>query len=178
MATTFVVEDGTGLATANAYVSEADADQYHENFSNPTAWSTATTAVKENAIRQATRYLDGTYTRRWVGYRGEKDQALDWPRRSAVDSDDWTRDSDSVPQEVKDACAILALEFINDSTLFFPNVSGEDKSIKRERVQVGRGGDILEDKTYAGTKRNHTVFSTALAVLRPLLVRRGQKIRG
>jgi hypothetical protein len=38
MAATFVVEDGTGLATANSYLSEADADTYHENHDYPLAW--------------------------------------------------------------------------------------------------------------------------------------------
>ena len=173
MATTFVVEDGTGLATANAYLEVADADQYHENYGNPTSWSAAATADKQEAIRIATRYLDGAYSRRWAGYRGEKDQALDWPRRSAIDSDGWTRDSDSVPQEVKDACAVMALRVIDGESLL-PDVSAADREVVQESATVG---PISESKTYLSTKGNYKRFSIVDAVLRPLLKRQGERIR-
>lgn len=173
MAATFVVEDGTGLTNANSYLSEADADQYHENYGNPSSWSSATTSDKENALREATRYLDYAYVNRWRGFRGEKDQALDWPRRSVVDISGWTRDSDSVPQEVKDATAIAALTVIDGDTLL-PKVSAADRGVIKEAVQVG---PIRESKTYLSTKGNFKGYSRISAVLRPLTQRRNRRVR-
>ena len=40
-----IVEDGTGLAGAESYVSVTDADTYHDKRGN-TAWATLTTAQK------------------------------------------------------------------------------------------------------------------------------------
>jgi hypothetical protein len=71
------VEDGTGLAAADSYVSIADALVYHAAMGN-TAWAAATEAVQEIALRRAAQYLDTEYR-----YRGERlttTQALEWPR--------------------------------------------------------------------------------------------------
>ena len=71
-----IVEDGTGLTTAVAYVAVADADAYHTAMGN-TAW-TGTDAAKEIALRRATQYLDNRYTYR--GTRLTSTQALEWPQ--------------------------------------------------------------------------------------------------
>ena len=170
---TFIPEDGTGLADANAYTTEAEADAYHDNYGQPVSWSGAAQADKEDAIRQSTQYLDGSYINRWRGFRGEKLQALDWPRRSVVDTDGWTRDSDAVPQEIKDACAIIALKVIDGDTLL-PDVAAGLSGIKSERNKVG---PIEEAITYFGAKGNFKRYSLVTAVLRPLLERRGAKER-
>ena len=73
-----VVEDGTGLSTAESYISVADADTYHSDRGN--ALWTGTDAVKEEALRQATEYLDATYD--WKGSISLTTQALNWPRGS------------------------------------------------------------------------------------------------
>jgi hypothetical protein len=71
-----IVEDGTGLATAESYVSVADADAYHLAMGNA-GW-TGTTTVKEAALRRATQYLDARY--RFRGTAKTTTQALLWPR--------------------------------------------------------------------------------------------------
>lgn len=102
---TLTVEDGTGLALADAYVSVADADSYHAER-NTSAWFDATVPVKEAAIRQATTYLDGTFE--WVGAIKTLTQALAWPRTDAVGYEGRTIANDAVPQQVADATAYLA----------------------------------------------------------------------
>ena len=72
-----IVEDGTGLSTAETYVSVADALVYHVAMGN-TAWAAATTAAQEIALRRGTQYIDNRYR-----FRGEQlvsDQALEHPR--------------------------------------------------------------------------------------------------
>jgi hypothetical protein len=101
-----IVENGTGLSTAESYVSVADAGTRHTNLGN-TAW-TGTDAVKEAALRRATQYMLQTYRGRWHGERINGTQALDWPR-SWVTVDGYAVDADIVPTDIANACADLAL---------------------------------------------------------------------
>lgn len=76
---TLIVEDGTGLSSAESYVSVATATTYHAALGN-TAWATATLveADVEVALRRATQYIDSHYR-----FRGEpltSTQALAFPR--------------------------------------------------------------------------------------------------
>jgi len=74
-----VVEDGTGLSTAESYISIADADTYIAAYKGADAtWDGASDSDKEIAARQATQYLDGVYN--WMGEIYRSEQALDWPR--------------------------------------------------------------------------------------------------
>lgn len=97
-----IVEDGTGLSTAVAYVAVADADAYHTAMGN-TAW-TGTDAAKEIALRRATQYLDNRYTYR--GTRLTSTQALEWPRVGYELG--WRTEAWPVPN-LKAACCELAL---------------------------------------------------------------------
>jgi len=72
-----IVEDGTGLTTAETYVSVAVALTYHSTMGN-TAWAAATTAAQEIALRRAAQYIDHRF--RFRGERLDSDQALEWPR--------------------------------------------------------------------------------------------------
>jgi hypothetical protein len=80
-----VVEDGTGLPTANSYVTIAECDAYHVDRAN-TSWGTALTAAKTAALMKATMYIDGKYFNRFTGYKGSVSQALQWPRMEAIES--------------------------------------------------------------------------------------------
>lgn len=108
-----VVEDGTGKADAESYISVADADTRHSNLGN-TAWGLADTATKEAALRRATNYMLQMYRGRWTGTRVKVDpmQALDWPRYG-VEVDHFPVHFDIVPPEVANACADLALRALS-----------------------------------------------------------------
>lgn len=79
MASTLIVEDGSGVVNADSYVSSANADAYHSAFGNA-AWASATDPQKDAALRSATQYLDSRY--RFKGVRKTYAQALMWPRSS------------------------------------------------------------------------------------------------
>lgn len=108
---TLVVEDGSGLTNANAYVSVADADARHTLLGN-SAW-TGSNSVKEAAIARATVYMEQAYRTSWNGCRVKLDQALSWPRFD-VYLDGWYLASDSVPDDIANACADLALRALSD----------------------------------------------------------------
>ncbi len=76
-----VVEDGTGLANAESYLSVSAADTYHLNRGH-TAWASKTTTEKEVALRKATEYIDARYQSRFKGIVEFPDtpQALQFPR--------------------------------------------------------------------------------------------------
>ena len=105
-----IVEDGTGLATAESYISVADATTYFTARSVTTWGALATDALREAALRRATEYMMQMYRDRWQGLRAYPTvQVLDWPRTGVV-VDFVTVDYDTVPVEVARACAELALK--------------------------------------------------------------------
>ena len=106
-----ITEDGSGLSTAESYISLADANTRHTNLGN-TAW-TGTDAAKEAALRKATEYMLQAYRGNWQGTRLNSTQALDWPR-AWVSVDGYAVATDIVPAEVANACADLALRALSD----------------------------------------------------------------
>jgi len=113
----FAVEDGSIVTGANSYVPVAYADTY--NTDRATAW-TGTDGEKEAALIKATDYLEQVYQGRWIGDPLSDTQALSWPR---ID--------DIIPDRLKQAVCILALEAI---TADLNPV--QDRAVKREKVDV------------------------------------------
>ena len=107
-----IVEDGTGLATAESYISVADAEIYLDKIGDATFAALATVASKEAALRKAAQYLDEMFGLAWAGNRVLSTQAIDWPRQDATDDTGTAIDEDVVPQAVKDATSWLALQSI------------------------------------------------------------------
>lgn len=100
-----IVEDGTGLATAEAYISVADADAYFAARGNA-AWSALDQISKEAALRKGCDYMEGRYT--WKGQRATTTQALGWPRQCVV-VDGVYLPADAVPVAIARANAELAV---------------------------------------------------------------------
>lgn len=96
--------DGGGVEGANAYVSVAEFKTYHDDRGQ--SYGTATDVAIQNAIVQATSYLDSRF--RFVGEKLlGRGQTTQWPRSSAYDAD---RDLiNGIPVEVKQACCEYAL---------------------------------------------------------------------
>ncbi len=157
---TLIVEDGTGLSNANGYISEAFADAHHGDRGNA-AWTGSTTS-KEQAIVRATDYVDKRFGQRFRGSRQQKSQALEWPRISALDDDDFLlSDVDDVPRQLEKAIAEYALLAIQINLLPIPArpfavldpVTGTvtatgSGQVRRKKEKVG---PIEEDTTFADT---------------------------
>lgn len=93
MTVSLIVEDGTGLANSNSYVSLADATTYFTNVMNA-AWTTDasgnafSTDQQAAALIRTTMWIDGNYRGRYPGYRVMgRTQALEWPRVGAYTFD-------------------------------------------------------------------------------------------
>lgn len=101
-----VVEDGTGLATANSYVTVAEADAYLRLRGRAATWDTYSPDAKAGHLVAATDYLDAMST--WRGQILTSTQALGWPRGGALDK--WGRFivAGTVPRLVKTATIEIA----------------------------------------------------------------------
>jgi hypothetical protein len=156
-----VVEDGTGKSDAESYLSVADADAYHTAHGN-TGW-TGDDAVKEVALRLATRWLNATYQARWIGDRFSSGQALSWPREDA-EVDGYVLDAADLPQQLLDATAELALKQVEGDTLFAD--MSDEGTLKSTTVRVG---PITDSKTYQGGSRGIKRYRLAEALVSVLL---------
>ena len=79
------IDTTPGGSSADAYVSEAEAEAYHQSRVDNLAWVEADSATRETAIKMATRLLD------LLEWRGTKtfflEGALRWPREGLSDRD-------------------------------------------------------------------------------------------
>lgn len=113
------LEDGTGVAGAETYISVADASTFHSDRGNST-W-TGTDAVKEQALRRGMAYIEGAYRDRWKGYKryGYSTNMLAWPRTSVLDTEgNLICGHEEIPLALKHAVAVAALrEMVDPGTL-------------------------------------------------------------
>lgn len=85
-------EDGTGISGAAAYGADPVAlttAYWAERPNDPLAatWAaeTATTAIKEGALRSAAAYVEATWGPFFIGHRKTQTQGLSWPRVAGRD---------------------------------------------------------------------------------------------
>lgn len=144
------VEDGSGLADAESYVSVADCSTYCT--ARGLTFSSGTTENKEAALRRATAYIDGAYGPMFLGRRRNgRDQALQWPRIEAYDdSAEEYIDQDAVPVEIVHATCEAAVRELATPGSLNPDLKrgGAIKSVKAGSVAVEFMGNAPADTTY------------------------------
>lgn len=144
----------------DTYLSVADADTYWTNRNN-SVWGAATTAAKEAALREATKYVDGAFN--FIGYQIITN-VLAWPRDAAQVTEGnfagKVYDNTTIPPQVKDAVAELALEAL--SADLAPTLA-RGGAIKREKV------DVIEVE-YMDFAPSGKVYAFASMILKPLTV--------
>lgn len=150
-----IVEDGTGLPDAEAYISVADASTYLA-ARGYTAWAALAEAAQEAALRKGADYMGQAYGTRWQGERVSSTQALDWPRTGVV-AYGFDVASDSVPAAVANANAELALRA---STGTLSADKGQD--VKRKKV------DVIEVE-YMDYSTSGTTYTAVDGMLAPFL---------
>lgn len=172
-----VAEDGTGLASAESYVSVADCAAYA--VAHGLTFPASPADVAEAALRRATAYID-TYRSRFPGYRTKRRaQGLEWPRTGAYadlpqDADDHSPyrgaiynpgydyiPSDQVPVEIiRATCEAAARELASPGAM---------------QPDLERGGAIQELQAgsvrvvYAANAINGTTMQVIDGLLAPLL---------
>ena len=110
-----------GGASANSYVTVAEADAYFATSFGRTAWVSALPANKEIVLIESTRLLDLLVS--WKGYVKSDTQALRWPRTYVPNIDGRYNGvgtiesyiSDSiVPKDIKNAVFELAYSLLSN----------------------------------------------------------------
>ena len=162
-----VVEDGTGLANAESYSSVAEADAYHTAHDTGATWLnvSTTTSDKEAALRRATQYIEARWRRLWSGRRANQSQALAWPRLEVYDADEYAVESATVPQQVKDACSILAAAALDDGDLLATLDAGSGNK-SESTIKVG---PIQITDTFAGSSSQQKTYSLAEQLIEEFL---------
>ena len=161
-------------ATWPAYSSVSEADTYHASHGLPSEWASAQQALKETALRFATEWMDNTFGALWKGYRTETTQSRDWPRSGVMDRDGMEVDALTVPQTLKDATALMALEWIRSGDLM-PNV--DDPSAVMESTD--KMGPFEETRVYSGSKAITKAYPRVVAMIanRGLIHTGGRAVR-
>lgn len=151
----FVVETGTGLATATAYVDVAYVDTYFADRANA-AWA-GTTAAKQAAIIKATDYIDTRWGNFFLGRSEFPDtpQALCFPRLNILNKDG--RFVTGIPTNLKKATAEYALRALTITLLPDPTIDDSGRAIASKSEKVGP----IEQST------DYQVDEAAPIILRP-----------
>lgn len=165
-AAALVVETGAGLTDANSFTSVADADSYFLHLDNPEVWTSASTAEKEAALRQATTYLQDKYGGSWRGSQSSSTQALAWPRGGVTDANTgFGYDSDEMPRGLRDATAEVSLRRLQGVSLR-PDIGAGTDGISASSISIG---PISINDTFAGTQASYPRFPEVESKVRPLL---------
>lgn len=150
----------TIVVGTDTYLSVIDADTYWSNR-NDSVWSAASTAEKEAALREATKYVDGAFN--FIGYQVVTN-VLAWPRDAAqVTQGNFAGvvyTNTTIPQQIKDAVAELALEAL--SARLAPTLD-RGGAVKREKV------DVIEVE-YMDFAPSGKVYVFVSMLLKPLTV--------
>lgn len=114
---TLIIEDGTGIAGANSYVS-LDIVADYATLRNITDWDSASPDAQAAAVVFATDYLDATY--RPNGPRLSASQGLQWP----------TRCDEGLARCLVAACCQLAIYALS-GPLTAPTTRGIKSTVKK-----------------------------------------------
>lgn len=120
-----VVEDGTVVANANSYVSEAELTTY------ATARGVTITGNTEQLLIKAMDYIEGLD---FIGVKYSLDQALQWPRVNVV-IDSYLQDITTIPTQLKNGLMETALA-IDAGNEPLSNLEREQQSVKVGDISV------------------------------------------
>ncbi len=163
MATTFVVEDGTGIAGANSYCTVAFADQYIEDHlpDDFATWDALAEALQQKWLRAGTRYLDRVYATRYAGSRTNEDQVLAFPQEGIEDFDGYLVESDSIPTALAQATVEAATRSMNGTTLIPDETTPGDTESELLKV----GPITISEKFAGGGQSDQPTFPTIDRIL-------------
>lgn len=127
-----VIEDGTGVVTANAYATVAEVDDVLSTNLNALWNSLTDETAREKLVVWATRVLDERV--KWFGQKVFQTSGLAWPRAGVKDKEGFPIDDNVVPKPVKVAVAVLCEHLLNGN----PDVV--DTALNKKMIKV----DVVE----------------------------------
>jgi hypothetical protein len=132
----------------DTYLSVIDADVYWSKKNNAT-WSNASINSKEAALIEATQYIDGAFE--FIG-RQDIENVLAWPRFDVcITSGNFAGinyDSTTIPPQIENACAELALEALSGLLMPSQDRGGMTKKEKVDVIEVEYSEFAPTQKTY------------------------------
>lgn len=164
-----IVEDGTGLTTANAYVTVAEADAY---FAADASWADVEDSLKETYIMQATQAVDLLFGERYMSYPSKYDQALLFPRVGFYNTQKQYIASNEVPKRLKNAvCEVAKVAQLGGNIL--PDRSLASTLISRSEELDGLKRSYTFAKDASPSNETLQGFYKVELMLAPLLMEQG-----
>ncbi len=120
-----------------AYGTLVGVDAYHAARGN-TTW-TGEDAAKDIARLRGSEYIDQAFRSAFPGFKTDlRDQLREWPRSDAYDIEGNYLDSDTVPDEVLNACYEASLRELVSPGSLLPDYtpSGQQKRVKVDVIEV------------------------------------------
>lgn len=131
----------------DSFTSLADANTYWTEHSGGTGWATASDTEKEKALREASQFIDKSYS--WLGnHPGGESQLLSWPRLNVIDRQGRYRSSGKVPKEIKDATAWLAEQALGGQLRPAKDRGGEVSRLKAGSVEIQYAEGAPSNKSF------------------------------
>ena len=161
-----VVEDGTIVANANSYLGASDIETILEQTPYLAAWTGADDDEKELFARAATKYLDRRF--RFYGDTIDAAQKLQWPRTKNYDNLGFLIDRGVIPDQLKEATAIMAGFFAANPDEIADLFEGTSlvKSWSSEGLSVDFGTPTTKD---GGEMNNEQILGPRYAEVELLL---------
>lgn len=160
-----VVEDGTGLATANSFITDAEFTAWASARGRLEGLTQDSGSARAPSIVLAADYLCNEQRFQWRGKRTVPTQALVWPRTGATNRDGYDIASNVVPASVKQAQCSLAW-------LSMTGVDLQPVLPRGGRIQTKTIGPL--STTYFNDATAETVFAEAMGAIDPLLLGGGK----
>jgi len=131
-----VLEDGSGIATANSYVTAAEIATIIEvNPTSTAAWTALAAQEQDDYAIWASNWLDDYMD--WKGDKTVKTSGLRWPRCGVYDRDGCLIDQNTIPDQLKQAVAATAIWLINNQAAASGGQSSNlPEGIKRVKADV------------------------------------------
>lgn len=156
-----VVEDGTGVAGADSYVSLEYLNQYHAARGN-VKWDDYLDDEKEAAARRAMLYVE---TFRYKGKRLVVSQACNFPRSGVVTRDGLEWPSDLIPAALMVAQAEGALREAQNPGTLLPDWTPGKGPLRREKL-----GEMEEEYFKQDSNDGKYPFQSILRVLADFII--------
>jgi hypothetical protein len=170
---TLVLEDGTGISNANAYVAAADIATILEvNPVSTTAWAALTPQQQDDYAIWASNWLDDYFD--WKGYKTVPTSGLRWPRCGVWDRDGILIAENTIPAQLKQAVAETSVWLVNNAAAESGGTNDNlPEGIKRVKA------DVVEIEFFKSGSANSQTGSNLLPDnIRFLLMALGKPIVG
>jgi len=163
-----IIEDGTGVASADSYATRAGYITFASDYYGETV---ADEDASDSPLRRAAAYLDGL---RWKGSRTlGRSQELAWPRADMVDCDGNSIDDDAIPSELILAQYELARAEDASPGVLSPQGSLRDSVVNKEKVDVIEVG-YDTSRLAPGLEAAQVIVDAAIRRIRCYLVNGGK----